>query len=303
MNQLLNNNIRKIEYFSFIKKVKQIIFTKKKLKTKIILFQKRFAIEQLLLNVIYEMKNKIIKDKLKQFLVRKFLYTIMAQYIEHYNNEYGNQYNYNFNYNSKEDKIFKINNSKQKLKEYIIKENIYSFLNGANICMNNSRLKLLQYNFINKNRINKLKTYYLKLKEIRNYSFLKHKKILMYKILFIKIKFNITIKKQYVNEINEINKRKNIFILKNIFHKFKNNCKEFKYIINPKTIKHEDNKIKIKTFRNKITAKYFKLFICKIKIIKQTHNSLKRKIFNLIKNNVKISKDLKYYLNEANGIH
>ena len=40
----------------------------------------------------------------------------------------------------------------------------------------------------------------------------------------------------------------------------------------------------------------------KIKVIKGTNNALKRKIFNLFKNNAKASKDLKYYLNEANNI-
>ena len=150
----------------------------------------------------------------------------------------------------------------------------------------------------------------MKFKQLKNYSFSNDKKNIIYKIFFIKLKYNHNKKKQSINIISDLQNRKKKFISKNIFHRFISNCKENKNIKN--SLKYEDNKdnkenikninINIAKFRKKLTAKYFKLFICRIKIIKQANDSLKRKIFNLIKNNVKISKDLKYYLSEANGM-
>ena len=81
MSELLNNKIKQIEFFSFINKIQKRIVIKKKIKRKIIIFQKRIALEHLLVNVINGMKNNILNEKLKQFLVKKFIYKIIEQYI------------------------------------------------------------------------------------------------------------------------------------------------------------------------------------------------------------------------------
>ena len=300
MNSLLNNKIKKIEYFFFIKKVQQKIIYKKQIKTKIILFQKRFGIEQLLINVINEMKNNLLKEKLKHFLVKKFIYTVMEQYIENYNKE-NNTYLYD-TYNN--DKKKKINNSKKLFSNYLIKSNIYTFLNGANICINNSRLRFIQYNYANEIRINKIKIYFKKIIDIRKYSFINEKKKIMCKYFFINIKSRINYNKTKINGKNELKNKQKNFIKKKIFGQFINNCRihlKHKKRINDIRKKYVENE-NIGKIRNKIIKKYFIFFIQRIKIIKNTNYSLKRRIFNLIKNNAKISKDLKYYLNEATKI-
>ena len=80
----MNENI-KFEYYIFIKKIKEKIYIKNQIKENIILFQKRSALDQLLMNVIFKMKNDILKEKLKNLLIKKFIYRLMNQYIESYN--------------------------------------------------------------------------------------------------------------------------------------------------------------------------------------------------------------------------
>jgi hypothetical protein len=294
MNELLDNKIKKIEYFFFINKIQKRIIIKKKIKRKIIIFQKRIALEHLLINVIYEMKNNILNEKLKQFLVKKFIYTIIEQYIEHYNKE--NNENKKNEINER-NKIQNIKKSKRKFNQYLIRKNLYSFINGANICLNDQRIKLIQNEFLISNKIKKTKEYFIKLKQLKYISFYNQKKIIMSKIFFSKIKNNILQKKKNINAIKDLDNKKRLFIYKRLFTKFKYNCK----------LKKDKNKIneeknKIIELRNKYTSRYFKEFICRIKIIRKVNYSLKKKIFNLFKNNVKISKDLKHYLDEASEI-
>ena len=89
-----------------------------------------------------------------------------------------------------------------------------------------------------------------------------------------------------------------MFLYKINWHLFIKKYKEN----NDKINKINSLKKKIEIFQEKeknSRKKYFKIFINKVKIMKQTNDSLKRKIFNILKQNVAITKDLKYYLNEA----
>ena len=289
MNDLLYNKIKKIEYVFFIKKIKEALLIKKAIKTKIISFQKRFGLEQLLINVIHEMKNDILKRKLRKFLIKKFLFRIMERYITHYKNDK----NYDYDEIDKNDKM--IEKSKKLFKDYLLKANIYTFLNGANICIFNRRLKYIQYEYSIINRINKTKICFMKIKELNNNSFSKNKKIIMCKKFFIEIKKQILYNQKYIKQKRELEIKKNIFIYKN----------KYKYIDNEKNkfnVEKENNNLYDDSIKNKIKekyVKYFRIFIRRVKIIKQANYALKRKIFNLIKNNAKFSKDLKYYLKEA----
>ena len=301
MNELLDDKIKKIEYFFFIKKLKEKIIIKKEKKSKIILFQKSLALEQLLINVMSEIKNEILNEKLKRLLVKKFLYTVIEQYIEHYKNGNNiNSYN-NDNYDINEKR--KLEEKKAIIKEYILKNDIYSFLNGVSICMNNRRIKYIQYNYSIKNRLDNIKLYFMKIKEFNYISYSNKKKKIMCHIFFDNIKIRLINKQKNINLLNESNNKINLFITKNIFHNFLYNCKEINnnIIIKEKIKKYKESNY-IKDIRNKTIKKYFNLFINRTKIIKQANDSLKRKIFNLIKYNVKLSKDLNHYLQEATEV-
>lgn len=301
MNELLDDKIKKIEYFFFIKKLKEKIIIKKEKKSKIILFQKSLALEQLLINVMCEIKNEILNEKLKRLLVKKFLYTVIEQYIEHYKNGNNiNSYN-NDNYDINEKR--KLEEKKAIIKEYILKNDIYSFLNGVSICMNNRRIKYILYNYSIKNRLDNIKLYFMKIKEFNYISYSNKKKKIMCHIFFDNIKIRLINKQKNINLLNESNNKINLFITKNIFHNFLYNCKEINnnIIIKEKIKKYKESNY-IKDIRNKTIKKYFNLFINRTKIIKQANDSLKRKIFNLIKYNVKLSKDLNHYLQEATEV-
>ena len=301
MNELLDDKIKKIEYFFFIKKLKEKILIKKEKKSKIILFQKSLALEQLLINVMSEIKNEILNEKLKRLLVKKFLYTVIEQYIEHYKNGNNKNLYNNDNYDINEKR--KLEEKKAIIKEYILKNDIYSFLNGVSICMNNRRIKYILYNYSIKNRLDNIKLYFMKIKEFNYISYSNKKKKIMCHIFFDNIKIRLINKQKNINLLNESNNKINLFITKNIFHNFLYNCKEINnnIIIKEKIKKYKESNY-IKDIRNKTIKKYFNLFINRTKIIKQANDSLKRKIFNLIKYNVKLSKDLNHYLQEATEV-
>lgn len=144
----------------------------------------------------------------------------------------------------------------------------------------------------------------MKLKQLKYISLSKNMKIIMYKIFFIEIKRKILYSKKdkNINLIKEIDNKKKLIIIKNGFHKFLDKCRSNirkEKILEERIHKYNDN---IKDIKNKEIKNNLKIFIYKIKIMKKTNNALKRKIFNLFKNNAKVSKDLKYYLNEADNI-
>lgn len=303
MNEILYNKMKKIEYFFFIKKIKKNIYVKRQIQKKISLFQKKIAIENLLINVVSSVKRDILNEKLKQMLCKKFLFKVIEQYIEHYKERNGNQYAINNN-ESQINKRKKLEQRKIIFMKYIMQNNIYYFLNGASICINNQRLKNIRNNYMISKRIDNIRLSFMKLKQLKYIPISKNMKIIMCKIFFIEIKRKILYSKKdgNINLIKELNKKKELFIIKNGFHIFLDKCHSNirrEKILEEKNHKYNNN---IKDLKNKEIKKNLKIFINKIKIIKKTNNALKRKIFNLFKNNAKASKDLKYYLSEASNI-
>ena len=236
-------------------------------------------------------------------LCKKFLFKVIEQYIEHYKERNGNQYAINNN-ESQINKRKKLEQRKIIFMKYIMQNNIYYFLNGASICINNQRLKNIRNNYMISKRIDNIRLSFMKLKQLKYIPISKNMKIIMCKIFFIEIKRKILYSKKdgNINLIKELNKKKELFIIKNGFHIFLDKCHSNirrEKILEEKNHKYNNN---IKDLKNKEIKKNLKIFINKIKIIKKTNNALKRKIFNLFKNNAKASKDLKYYLSEASNI-
>ena len=130
----MNENI-KFEYYIFIKKIKEKIYFKKQIKENIIQFQKRAALDQLLMNVVFKMKNDILKEKLKNLLIKKFIYKLMNQYIESYNK--GNL----DKIESNEDKFGLLESQKRIFNNFIFKSYVFSFFKRVKICLNNRKIK------------------------------------------------------------------------------------------------------------------------------------------------------------------
>jgi len=294
----MNENI-KFEYYIFIKKIKEKIYIKNQIKENIILFQKRSALDQLLMNVIFKMKNDILKERLKNLLIKKFIYRLMNQYIESYNK--GNSDNIEKN---NKDKYGLLESQKRIFNNFIFKSYVFSFFKRVKICLNNSKIKNTQNNIIIKKRNDFLKNCFLQIKEYKSYSFQNVKKLLFKKIFFSKIKYLMVNKANDINNINKLTNVKKLFIFKVNYKLFINNLKSFKASNNTiKAIKQKLEKYKENNQKTLETKKYFKIFINKVKINKKENDYLKRKIFNIIKKNVIISKELKHYLNEAEEIN
>ena len=294
----MNENI-KFEYYIFIKKIKEKIYIKNQIKENIILFQKRSALDQLLMNVIFKMKNDILKERLKNLLIKKFIYRLMNQYIESYNK--GNSDNIDKN---NKDKYGLLESQKRIFNNFIFKSYVFSFFKRVKICLNNSKIKNTQNNIIIKKRNDFLKNCFLQIKEYKSYSFQNVKKMLFKKIFFSKIKYLMVNKANDINNINKLTNVKKLFIFKVNYKLFINNLKSFKASNNTiKAIKQKLEKYKENNQKTLETKKYFKIFINKVKINKKENDYLKRKIFNIIKKNVIISKELKHYLNEAEEIN
>ena len=294
----MNENI-KFEYYIFIKKIKEKIYIKNQIKENIILFQKRSALDQLLMNVIFKMKNDILKEKLKNLLIKKFIYRLMNQYIESYNK--GNSDNIEKN---NKDKYGLLESQKRIFNNFIFKSYVFSFFKRVKICLNNRKIKNTQNNIIIKKRNDFLKNCFLQIKEYKSYSFQNVKKLLFKKIFFSKIKYLMVNKANDINNINKLTNAKKLFIFKVNYKLFINNLKSFKASNNTiKAIKQKLEKYKENNQKTLETKKYFKIFINKVKIKKKENDYLKRKIFNIIKKNVIISKELKHYLNEAEEIN
>ena len=294
----MNENI-KFEYYIFIKKIKEKIYIKNQIKENIILFQKRSALDQLLMNVIFKMKNDILKERLKNLLIKKFIYRLMNQYIESYNK--GNSDNIEKN---NKDKYGLLESQKRIFNNFIFKSYVFSFFKRVKICLNNSKIKNTQNNIIIKKRNDFLKNCFLQIKEYKSYSFQNVKKMLFKKIFFSKIKYLMVNKANDINNINKLTNVKKLFIFKVNYKLFVNNFKSFKTSNNKiKAIKQKLEKYRENNQKTLETKKYFKIFINKVKINKKENDYLKRKIFNIIKKNVIISKELKHYLNEAEEIN
>ncbi len=294
----MNENI-KFEYYIFIKKIKEKIYFKKQIKENIIQFQKRAALDQLLMNVVFKMKNDILKEKLKNLLIKKFIYKLMNQYIESYNK--GNL----DKIESNEDKFGLLESQKRIFNNFIFKSYVFSFFKRVKISLNNRKIKNIQNSIIIKKRNDDLKNYFQQIKEYKSYTFEKEKKLLFKKIFFSKIKYlMLNNTNNNINNINRLTNTKKLFVFKIHYKLFIKNIKSFKArIINIKAIKQKLEKYKDNNRKALEVKKYFKIFINKVKINKKQNDYLKRKIFNIIKKNVIISKELKHYLNEAEEIN
>ena len=294
----MNENI-KFEYYIFIKKIKEKIYFKKQIKENIIQFQKRAALDQLLMNVVFKMKNDILKEKLKNLLIKKFIYKLMNQYIESYNK--GNL----DKIESNEDKFGLLESQKRIFNNFIFKSYVFSFFKRVKISLNNRKIKNIQNSIIIKKRNDDLKNYFQQIKEYKSYTFEKEKKLLFKKIFFSKIKYlMLNNTNNNINNINRLTNTKKLFVFKIHYKLFIKNIKSFKArIINIKAIKQKLEKYKDNNRKALEVKKYFKIFINKVKIKKKQNDYLKRKIFNIIKKNVIISKEIKHYLNEAEEIN
>ena len=294
----MNENIKKFEYYIFIKKLKKKIYVKNLIKTNIILFQKRSAMDQLLTNVIFKMKTDIMKEKIKNLLIKKFIYKLMTQYIENYKPK-----NSDVRRNNNNNVLGSLENQRKLFNNFLLKLNAVSFFKKIKVCLNNTRIRNIQENIFFSKKFDNEKIFFQKVKIISIYEFSKRKKIFFEKLFFQKIKYITFNKSKDINYIDKLKETKKIFIYKINFHLFINNCNYIKNKINEKnTINKKIGKFKEDEGRNTEMKKYFKIFITKVRISKQSKDSLKRKIFNIIKKNLMISKELKHYLNEAEEI-
>ena len=294
----MNENIKKFEYYIFIKKLKKKIYVKNLIKTNIILFQKRSAMDQLLTNVIFKMKTDIMKEKIKNLLIKKFIYKLMTQYIENYKPK-----NSDVRRNNNNNVLGSLENQRKLFNNFLLKLNAVSFFKKIKVCLNNTRIRNIQENIFFSKKFDNEKIFFQKVKIISIYEFSKRKKIFFEKLFFQKIKYITFNKSKDINYIDKLKETKKIFIYKINFHLFINNCNYIKNkIIEKNTINKKIGKFKEDEGRNTEMKKYFKIFITKVRISKQSKDSLKRKIFNIIKKNLMISKELKHYLNEAEEI-
>lgn len=292
----MNENITKFEYYIFIKKIKEKIYVKNQMKTNIILFQKRSALDQLLINVIFKMKNDILNEKLKKLLIKKFFYKVRKNCKSNEKKEI-----YNAKQKNNKNESILLQNKKSIFNDFLFKTYASLFLSNIKICINNTRQLNIQNNYIEEKTKNEVKYYFKEIKRFKINQFQKETIIFYRKLFFIKIKSNLFIRSQIVKTKTKLNNTKRLFIYKINYHLFLKNIKSKDDKINilkQKIEKYKENKRKGKEIKY-----YAKEFINRVKISKQTNDSLKRKIFNILKTNMIISKDLKRYLNEAEKIN
>ena len=295
----MNENIKKFEYYIFIKKIKEEIYIKNRIKENIILFQKRSALDQLLINIIYEMKNNILKEKLKILLIKKFIYNAKNNYL----NSYKSETKYKENQRNKRANSEFLKDKKNAFNDFLIKFNIFSFLKKTRICINNMQIKKIQENYKQEKRKEYFNNYFQKIKLFKSFHFSKEKEIFFQKIFFKIVKNNLLNKSKDINIKNKLNNIKRLFLYKTFFHLFQKKCKENNDKINKvNLLKQKIAEFQEKEKKSQEIKKFFKIFINNAKRMKQKNNFLKRRIFNILKNNVAITKDLKYYLNEAEKV-
>ena len=293
----MNENIKKFEYYIFIKKIKEKIHIKNRIKTNIIIFQKRSALDQLLINVIYKMKNEILNEKIKRLLIKKFIYKNIHNFQNNHKKIKSNEKNNNKITNE----LFL--NRNNLFNNFVLKMYIHSFLEKSKSCIKNTKLYETKLYFREEKRIYYLKKFFQNIKRFKPNNKSKEKRILLQKIFFIEIKNIILYKSNKINIITKLNNTKKLFIYKNIFHLFLKNYKSKKEEINKNNLMKQKKEIFKEKQHSLINKKiYFKTFIHRTKNMKQTNALLKRKIFNILKTNVIMAKDLKYYLNEAEEI-
>ena len=132
----MNEYNKQFEYFIFIQKIKEKIYVKNRIKENIILFQKRSALDQLLTNVVFKMKNDILKEKIKNLLIKKFIYKVMNQYIENFKKENSNVIKEN-----NKDNYGLLESQKRIFNNFLFKSYVFSFFKRIKISLNNNRIK------------------------------------------------------------------------------------------------------------------------------------------------------------------
>ena len=129
------------------------------------------------MNVIFKMKNDILKEKLKNLLIKKFIYKLMNQYIESYNK--GNSDNIE---NNNKDKYGLLESQQRIFNNFVFKSYVFSFFKRVKIFLNNSKIQNIQNSVIIKRRNDSLKNYFQQIKEYKSYSFLSEKRLLFKKL-------------------------------------------------------------------------------------------------------------------------
>jgi hypothetical protein len=297
----MNENIKKFEYYIFIKKIKEKNIIKNQIKTNIILFQKRSALDQLLINIISEMKNNILEEKLKILLIKKFIYKAKNNHLKNYKEEKKFKENQKNKFNDNKQISELILSKKNAFNDFLKKSYVNSFLTKTRISINNKKLLNIQENYKKEKRKEYLINFFERIKSINSIHFSKEKKIFYQKVFFKSVKNNLLNKSRDVNIKNKLTNIKRTFLYKVNWHLFMKKYKENSDKINKINLLKQ--KIQIFQEKEKISQKkYFKIFINKVKIMKQTNDSLKRKIFNILKNNAIINKELKHFLIEAEAI-
>ena len=127
----MNEYNKQFEYFIFIQKIKEKIYVKNRIKENIILFQKRSALDQLLTNVVFKMKNDILKEKIKNLLIKKFIYKVMNQYIENFKKENSNVIKEN-----NKDNYGLLESQKRIFNNFLFKLYVFSFFKRIKISLN-----------------------------------------------------------------------------------------------------------------------------------------------------------------------
>ena len=242
------------------------------------------------------MKNDILKEKLKKLLIKNFFYKVRKNCK---NNEKKEIYDAKQK-NNKNESIL-LQNKKSIFNDFLFKTYASLFLSNIKICINNTRQLNIQNNYIEEKIKKEVKYYFKEIKRFKINQFRKETILFYRKLFFIKIKSNLFIKSQIIKTKTKLNNTKRLFIYKINYHLLLKNYKSKDDKINilkQKIAKYKENKRNTKEIKY-----YFKEFINRVKILKQTNDSLKRKIFNILKTNMIISKDLKRYLNEAEKIN
>ena len=317
MEEIINNKIKKIHYLLFMKKIQNHLIIKKTIQAKIVKYQIKKAMENLLINVIIKMQNRVLNEKLKVFLVKKFLYKVIQQYIEHYKELASSRFSLS---EIKLKQSIIIDNNKKQFELLKLKNNFYLFLLSLEASMINKKVESIKNRFLYNQKKNHIKYFFYQCKTLL---FISIKKKECYKLFFSQINLILIDKTKrnaalqnynfFVLSLNFAFFRKNVKVCKDRKTKkelIRNNvCKIFidrcklkkdnnrKFKLLNKKFKENENIIKI--HKNEI-KNFMILFAKKCENIKKNKITLKRKIFNILKKNVEISKDLKHYLNELN---
>lgn len=293
----------------YLNQIKQMIIKKNRVKSSFekmkILFNKKHILKNLMIVVLQRIKNEIIRNNNKKYIFKKFVTKAIKLY------QYKNSYQIIQKKKNISEQIQYIHNKKRLNSYCCFLNRVRSKLRTKNI---NSKVDYINH----QQRINDISLFF------QNISCLKNKSYIT-KMTYIKeMRFFFNMVKKNKN----LKKFKKIFFLSKNFKNFQSNCfnyskskqmtnklityfcikaiKQFKSqirlikreaLINSKYIKQLKKCSKMLLLKNR--EKIFKLFINTTKMLYKINKHLKKSIFKLLKENMIISKDINYYLNEA----